>query len=251
MLAGFCDVSRCSLCSSFGDAMITVGFFPERTLVVAAHPDDEALGCGGTMAALVAAGGTVKVAFVADGVGARGGEMAGLNERRGAAYEACARLGAEIVHVGSFPDNRLDTVALLDIVRTVENVISQHRPQLVLTHHPGDLNVDHRRVSAAVLTACRPVVGHPVSTVLSFEVGSSTEWNHPDAQPAFSPDLFVDISSTLEVKLNALRSYGTEMRPWPHPRSLEAVEHLARWRGAIVGANAAEAFKVLRMVVRP
>jgi LmbE family N-acetylglucosaminyl deacetylase len=231
--------------------MIQGSPFPAKALVVAAHPDDEALGCGGTMAALAAAGCAVKVAFVADGVGARGTAMAGLEERRGAAYEACARLGAEIVHVGSFPDNRLDTVALLDIVRMVEGVVAQHRPQLVLTHHPGDLNVDHRQVAAAVLTACRPVAGHPVSTLLSFEVCSSTEWNHPDAQPGFSPDLFVDISATLGAKLDALRSYGAEMRPWPHPRSFEAVEHLARWRGAVVGAQAAEAFKVLRMVVRP
>ena len=231
--------------------MIKGSRLPDKALVVAAHPDDEVLGCGGTMAALAAAGCAVKVAFVADGVGARGTAMQGLDERRGAAYDACRRLGAEIVHVGSFPDNRLDTVALLDIVQMVEGVVAQHSPALVLTHHPGDLNVDHRRVAAAVLTACRPVAGHPVSTILSFEVSSSTEWNHPGAQPAFVPDLFVDISATLDVKLDALRCYGSEMRPSPHPRSFEAVEHLARWRGAVVGAQAAEAFKVLRMVVRP
>lgn len=225
--------------------------YPETALVVAAHPDDEALGCGGTMASLAAVGCAVKVAFIADGVGARGAEMTGLDARRDAARDACGRLGAEIVYMGSFPDNRLDTVALLDVVQVVEALVARYRPQLVMTHHPGDLSIDHRQVAAAVLTACRPVIGHPVSTVLSFEVNSSTEWNHPDAQPGFVPDIFVDIAATLGAKLDALRSYGTEIHPWPHPRSLEAVEHLARWRGAVVGVEAAEAFKVLRMLVRP
>jgi LmbE family N-acetylglucosaminyl deacetylase len=225
--------------------------YPETALVVAAHPDDEVLGCGGTMASLVAVGCAVKVAFIADGVSARSAEMTGLDARRDAAHDACTRLGAEVVHVGSFPDNRLDTVALLDIVQVVEALVARHRPQLVMTHHLGDLNIDHRQVATAVLTACRPVIDHPVLTVLSFEVNSSTEWNHPDAQPGFVPDMFVDITATLGAKLDALRSYSAEMRPWPHPRSFEAVEYLARWRGAVIGAEAAEAFKVLRMVVRP
>jgi LmbE family N-acetylglucosaminyl deacetylase len=187
--------------------MIFGGAHPGTALVVATRPDDEALGCGGTMAALAPAGLVVKVAFLADGF----------------AREACARLSAEIFHLGSFPDNRLDTVALLDIVQVVE---------------------------AAVLTACRPVTCHPVSTILSFEVNSSTEWlRHHDAQPGFAPDLFVDIAATLGAEFDAPRSYGAEMRPWQHPRSFEAVEHLARWR-AVVGLEVVEALKVRHLVVR-
>jgi len=215
-----------------------------------AHPDDEVLGCGGTIAALATAGCEVKVAFVSDGVGSRGSRLNEVGSRRRAANEACRILGGTVVYSGSFPDNRLDTVPLLDVVQVIEGLISEYQPELVFTHHPGDLNVDHRQVAAAVLTACRPLAGHPVRTIASFEVNSSTEWNHPDAQPSFSPDLFVDISSTLTKKIQALGSYSAEMRPSPHPRSFEAVEHLARWRGAIVGVAAAEAFKLLRMIVR-
>ena len=150
--------------------------------------------------------------------------------------------GSKFVHFGEFPDNRMDTVALLDVVRPVEYLIERYRPGTVLTHHAGDLNVDHRIVHRAVATACRPQAGHPVRTLLTFEVPSSTEWQPPGSAPAFVPDWFVDISGALAQKLAALEEYASELRAWPHPRSPRAVEHLARWRGATIGAGAAEAF---------
>lgn len=215
-------------------------------LILAAHPDDEVLGCGGTIAKLVDEGATVNVAFVADGVFSRIGEESAkqqeLTARRTAAQGACAILGVKSVSFGDFPDNRMDTIPLLDITQAVEALIAKHQPEMVFTHHAGDVNIDHRRLHEAVATACRPQQGHPVKTLLCFEVPSSTEWQLPGSAPAFMPNWFVDISTTLDRKLAALEAYADELRAWPHPRSRQGVEHLAHWRGATVGVDAAEAF---------
>lgn len=215
-------------------------------LIIAAHPDDEVLGCGGTIAKLADQGAVIHVAFLADGVFSRvddvGVQQAELAARRAAAQTACDILGVKSIFFGDFPDNRMDTVALLDIIREVEKLIGLRRPDTVFTHHSGDLNVDHRRVHEAVATACRPQHGHPVKALLCFEVPSSTEWQLSDSAPAFMPNWFVDISETLDRKLAALDAYAAELRAWPHPRSRQGVEHLARWRGATAGVEAAEAF---------
>jgi LmbE family N-acetylglucosaminyl deacetylase len=219
-------------------------------LVVAAHPDDEVLGCGGTIAKLTALKAVVNVAFMADGVSSRAAgaslHASELAARRAAADDALRTLGARAVFFGDLPDNRMDTVAMLEITQRVEALLDQYRPDTVFTHHGGDLNVDHRRTCAAVLTACRPLPGQMVRTILSFEVPSSTEWQLPHAATAFLPNWFVDISATLERKVEALARYSAEARAWPHARSLRAVESLARWRGASVGAEAAEAFMLVR-----
>jgi LmbE family N-acetylglucosaminyl deacetylase len=149
---------------------------------------------------------------------------------------------------GDFADNRMDSIPLLEVIKPIETLIDQHRPDMVLTHHSGDLNIDHRRVHQAVTTACRPRHGHPVKTLLFFEVPSSTEWQPPGSGVPFSANWFVDISSSLERKLLALEAYAEEMRDWPHPRSRQGVEHLARWRGATVGVDAAEAFVLGRQL---
>ena len=224
----------------------------DSVLVIAAHPDDEVLGCGGTMAKLAAQGAAVHIAFLSDGVTARAGDKAShgaaLAGRRAAAEKACRLLGASVAHFGDFPDNRMDQVALLDVIQAVERLIERYRPGLVLTHHAADLNVDHRIVHQAVLTACRPQSGNTVRTLLTFEVPSSTEWQSPALVPPFVPDWFVDISATLAQKLAALKEYAGELRAWPHPRSSQAVEHLARWRGATIGVDAAEAFMLGRHI---
>jgi len=218
----------------------------QSILIFAAHPDDEVLGCGGTIAKLADQGAIVHVAFLADGVFSRAGEeeaqQAELTARRMAAQKACNILGVKSVSFGEFPDNRMDTVALLDITKALEELIVVHRPEVVFTHHAGDVNIDHRRIHEAVVTACRPQFGQPVKTILCFEVPSSTEWQLPGSAPGFVPNWFEDISSTIELKLAALDAYAAELRAWPHPRSRQGVEHLARWRGATVGVDAAEAF---------
>jgi N-acetylglucosamine malate deacetylase 1 len=218
----------------------------QSILILAAHPDDEVLGCGGTIAKLTGGGAIVHVAFLADGVFSRAGEQTvqrlELTCRRSAAQKACEILGVKSVSFGDFPDNRMDTTSLLDITKAVEALISKYQPEVVFTHHAGDVNIDHRRLHEAVVTACRPQQGHPVKTLLCFEVPSSTEWQLPGSAPAFAPNWFVDISTTLVCKLAALEAYADELRAWPHPRSRQGVEHLAHWRGATVGVDAAEAF---------
>jgi len=225
----------------------------KRILVVAAHPDDEILGCGGTLAKLVATGGIVHVLFLADGVFSRRVNSCASDDnelivRRAAAQSACAILGIDQVFFGDFPDNRMDTIALLDIIKTIEIEVTEFCPDTIFTHHAGDLNIDHRLVHQAVVTACRPQAGISVKTLLMFEVPSSTEWQLPHSAPIFCPNWFVDISSTLEAKMAALNQYATEMRNWPHPRSMRAVEHLNRWRGATIGVEAAEAFMLGRQL---
>jgi LmbE family N-acetylglucosaminyl deacetylase len=225
---------------------------PRTVLVVAAHADDEALGCGGTIARLARAGSAVHVAFLADGVSSRPDEPArqaeALRSRRAAAEKACGILGVADMTYGVFPDNRMDSVPLLSVVQAIELLLARLRPETVITHHAGDLNVDHRRVHEAVAVACRPLPGASVRTLLAFEVASSTEWQPAGSGPAFAPNWFSDITATLDVKLAALDAYGAELRPWPHARSRAAVEHLARWRGATVGVAAAEAFMLGRHV---
>jgi LmbE family N-acetylglucosaminyl deacetylase len=219
-------------------------------LVVAAHPDDEALGCGGTMARHRAEGDRVSVVFMTDGEGARGDRSAEVVRRREACEAACRRLGATSVTALDLPDNRMDALPLLDVVQKIEPVVAAVRPDVVYTHHAGDLNVDHRIVHEAVLTALRPQPGRPAPTILAFEVASSTEWRTPAAANAFVPNWYVDVSAHLDAKLEALGIYHEEMRDWPHARSIAALEHLARWRGACVGVAAAEAFVLVRHIDR-
>lgn len=233
----------------------TVELNPRSALVVAAHPDDEVLGCGGTIARLTEAGVRVDVAFVADGVTSRTDDRpdekqsaAEIAARGAAAAEACRMLGVSSVSFGNFPDNRLDSVPLLQIAKRIEQLLAEHRPDTLLTHFGGDVNIDHRRVHEAAIVACRPQRGHCVRTLLFFEVPSSTEWQPPGVMPAFAPNWFVDVSASLARKLAALQAYKAELRDWPHPRSPQAVEHLAKWRGASIGVDAAEAFVLGRQL---
>ena len=219
-----------------------------QILIIAAHPDDEVLGCGGTIAKHVQNGDEVHVVILAEGVTSRdkvreresrAGELSQLAQ---VAQEVGRILGVQSVELHDFPDNRMDSVDLLDVVKVVETFIGKYKPDMVYTHHSGDVNIDHRIVHQAVVTACRPLPGQCVKTLLFFEVPSSSEWQTFGSAPAFLPNYFVDISDCLNKKLQALEAYGSEMRPWPHSRSLAAVEHLARWRGATVGVEAAEGF---------
>jgi LmbE family N-acetylglucosaminyl deacetylase len=135
---------------------------------------------------------------------------------------------------------------LLEVVQRIEAVIDEVHPDAVYTQHGGDLNIDHVTLYRATLTATRPVPGHPVRAVYAYEVASSTEWSFARFAPAFRPTTFVDISSTLEVKLTAIEMYEAEVRSFPHPRSREALRAQALHRGSTVGVEAAEAFELVR-----
>jgi N-acetylglucosamine malate deacetylase 1 len=227
----------------------------KTALVVAAHPDDEVLGCGGTIARLTAEGWNVHIHIVAEGSTSRDDVRdiskhgATLSALRAAANEACRILGAASVAFSEMPDNRMDSVALLDIVKLVDSDVQKFAPSLVFTHHAGDVNIDHRIVHDAVIAAARPQPGHCVEQLLFFEVASSTEWRPPASGASFAPDTYFDIEKHLAKKLEALNAYAAEMRPFPHPRSIKAVEAMARWRGASVGRHAAEAFMLGRHII--
>lgn len=218
----------------------------KTVLVVAAHPDDEVLGCGGTIARHAAQGDAVYVIHMTDGVASRNGVSAQeLNDRNHAKALALQILGVKSSHSLDFPDNRMDSVALLDIVQPLEKLISEIRPCTIYTHHRGDLNVDHRLTYQAVMTVCRPQLGSTVREILTFEVMSSTEWAGP-GQGTFEPNTFVDISGHWPKKSQALEAYLLEMRPSPHSRSIEHLDVLARHRGACVGMERAEGFELIR-----
>jgi LmbE family N-acetylglucosaminyl deacetylase len=222
-------------------------------LVVAAHPDDEVLGCGGTMARLSAEKHDVFVAILGEGVTSRKAQRdqadaATVKQLQDRSHEVAAIVGAKDLFMFSLPDNRFDTVPMLDVVKTIEELIARLKPQVVYTQHGGDLNIDHAVTFRATLTATRPIVGSPVSTVYAYEVPSATEWAFQKFSPQFQPNVFVDIGSTLETKVRAMQTYETEARAFPHPRSPEALRAIAlRW-GSVAGLPAAEAFELIRLV---
>jgi LmbE family N-acetylglucosaminyl deacetylase len=226
---------------------------PSSILVVAAHPDDEILGCGGTMARFARDGHEVRIAILAEGMSSRyarreDADPEQLQHLHARAQQAADRVGAKELVLCKLPDNRLDTVPLLDVVKLVEGLVMQFRPEVIYTHHPGDLNVDHGVVHRAVLTATRPVAGQCVKEIYSFEVPSSTEWAFQALQPVFRPNVFVDITDSLETKIEALACYDTEMRKFPHPRSTEALRAIAARWGSVAGLQAAEVFELVRSV---
>jgi LmbE family N-acetylglucosaminyl deacetylase len=223
--------------------------------VVAAHPDDEVLGCGGVIARHSKAGDRVHVLIVAEGATSRGAMLnraetrGALGELARAAASANEILGSASTELLGYPDNRLDSVDLLDVAKSIERFFEQHNPETIYTHFDGDLNRDHQIVSEATQIACRPTPNSNIVELLMFEVVSSTGWR-AGGSAAFCPNYFCDVSATLELKLRALSAYATEMRPWPHARSLGAVDALAKWRGSSVGLLAAEAFILARRINR-
>jgi LmbE family N-acetylglucosaminyl deacetylase len=224
-----------------------------NVLVVAAHPDDEVLGAGATMAAHARAGDRVTVAILGEGITSRHSARADADSRaleglRADALRAGSILGCADVRLFDLPDNRFDSVDLLDVVKVVEGVVHEVEPAIVYTHFRGDLNVDHTVTARAVLTACRPLPGSSVRRILAFEVPSATGWGFPDQ--AFSPTVFVDAQNTLALKLEAMRGYGSEVRPYPHPRAPEALAERAKSWGTQVGLSAAEPFVLLREIIR-
>lgn len=219
-------------------------------LIVAAHPDDEILGCGASAAKLINEGWNGHALILCKGKAARG--IQALQERDALANEtekARKIIGLQNIVVCDFPDNMFDTVPLLHIVREVEKCKKEFRPQLIFTHYAGDLNIDHTVTFRAVLTATRPLLNDPVKEILLFEIPSSTEWSSFQRENIFVPNVFYDISSTLKQKLNAMNAYKSELREYPHPRSLKYLKEHASLLGAKVGLKNAEGFQLLRQLI--
>jgi LmbE family N-acetylglucosaminyl deacetylase len=225
-----------------------------RVLTVAAHPDDEILGCGGAMAAHRLRGDPVSILILGEGLTSRAptrgdANLDALPELQGDARRAAGIVGVDDVTLLDFPDNRFDSVPLLDVVKAVEREKARVKPDVVYVHHWGDLNVDHGVTFNAVMAAFRPLPGERPVAIYAYEVPSSTGWAGPSPASAFVPTHFVDIAATLDRKIAAMEAYASERRAAPHPRSPDALRAWAQHRGSIAGLAAAEAFATVRTVV--
>lgn len=222
-----------------------------KILVVAAHPDDEVLGVGGSIARWVRKGWDVKIAILGEGATSRYNKRKKVNrleDLKRQAIKAAKILGAEEPHFFNLPDNRFDSLDIIDIIKPIEKLINSYHPDIVATHFRGDLNIDHRRTAEAVLVATRPAGGFMPEKVLSFEVPSSTGWNFHNNLNAFNPNIFINISKTLDLKIKAMEAYEDEIRSFPHPRSSESLKARAIYWGSVSGLSAAEPFMLLREI---
>jgi LmbE family N-acetylglucosaminyl deacetylase len=221
--------------------------FRRRVLCVAAHPDDEVLGVGATLARHAQAGGTVAIMIMSEGEDAKVSAMRSP-DRLSSARAASDAIGASELIIKDFPDERLDTVPFIDLIKPIEDVLADFRPQVVYTHHSGDANTDHNMTFKATYAACRPMTrfGASVERFLAFETPSSTDQAPPIVPYIFTPNCFVDVESSWRAKVAALECYPSEMVGGIHPRSMEYIEALARMRGGFAGMRFAEAFVLLR-----
>ena len=218
-----------------------------KTLVVAAHPDDEVLGCGGLIAKLINQGEQVRVVFIAEGTSCRYEALnkkvqEEINFRNQCSIEAMRSLGVSSHNFYNLPCGRLDKEPIIEIAKIIEKEISDYIPTTVLTHSSNDVHNDHKITYRAVVQATRPV-GKIVKNLLSFEILSSTEWNYTEA---FKPNIFVDVTSTINAKINAMHCYSTEQPKYPHPRSDQGIRSLASMRGSQSGVEYAEGFRIIR-----
>ncbi|RCK33583.1 PIG-L deacetylase family protein [Thalassospira xiamenensis] len=220
--------------------------------VIVAHPDDEVLAFGGLMARQSARGDTIHVLIMATGLSSRTDTVQldrdELEKLRADCLSANEILGVKNVQFENFPDNRMDSVALLDVIKPVERFLAETGATQIYTHHLGDLNVDHKAVAMAVATAARTLPGGKFERMCSGEVLSSSEFSFHENR--FMPNSYADISGFVDLKCQAMACYKSEIRSWPHPRSLEAIRAAAALRGSESGFEAAEALNVVRDIYR-
>lgn len=219
----------------------------KKILIIAAHPDDEVLGCFGTVAKLIQEGYEAYTLILGEGKTSRdiNNTQDSLNQLNHEIEKANNIIGIKKVFIENFADNRFDSVDLLDIVKVILKVKEEVHPDIIFTHYEHDLNIDHQITYKAVITATRPMQDECVKELYSFEILSSTEWNYP---LSFSPDTFFDISSTIDLKVQAMQAYDSELCIYPHPRSLEGIELNAKYQGMRVGKKYVEAFKSVRII---
>ncbi len=227
-----------------------------RILMVVAHPDDELLGPGATMNKLITEQAcTIRAVILGEGLTSRS-ETRDLEKwkkdleiHRSNIHAAQKAIGYDSVGIYDFPDNRFDSVALLDIVKVVEKEKKEFNPDIIFTHHGGDVNIDHQRTFEAVITATRPMAHEKVKTIITFETPSGTEWRAASDPKHFIPNLFFEVSAeNVAAKIKGMEAYEFEKRKFPHPRSPEALKILAQRWGIVIGKSFAEAFMLIRSI---
>lgn len=222
----------------------------KKILIIASHPDDEILGCGGTIARHQKSNDNVCIQFLSNGVTSRNTfKKKDVQIRLENAKKACAVLGVKNLKFENYPDNMFDTVALIEIIKSIEKIVFKFKPNIIYTHSKYDLNIDHQITHRAVMTACRPIENKFLEEIYSFEVLSSTEWS-TDKELSFKPNHYVDISKCINLKVRAMKKYADELRIEPHPRSISAIKSLALLRGSACGVKFAEGFMLERRIIK-
>ena len=224
-------------------------------LIVVAHPDDEVLAMGGTICYYKKLKYDIYAMFFSDGISSRKYNSNvrmkfDIKRREEASEKAAKLLGFEWIFKGRFQDNAMDKEPLLKYINVIEKIKKKINPSIVYTHSPTDLNVDHRIISEATLTAFRPQPGETCQEIATFEISSSTDYSHHKLYGSFIPNKFIDINKFIDNKLKALSFYKSELKPYPHSRSLRGIKLLSQYRGVQVGMKNAEAFEVLRKIIK-
>lgn len=218
-------------------------------LIVAAHPDDEIIGCGGTILKLKK-NYNIEAIFMTDGISSRykkNTPRKKIKNRREECLRVFKYLKIKKPTFCNFPDNQMDKVPLIEIVKVLEKKINKFKPNTIMTHFENCLNIDHRLTYQAVITAARPLKNSSVKKILSFEVPSSTDWAL-FSKKNFQPNYFVDISIYIKKKIHALKLYKSELKKYPHSRSIKNIKSLAQIRGTSCGVNYAEGFVMSRYI---
>jgi len=225
--------------------------YNETILIIVSHTDDETLAMGGTIAKHINSGDKVYAISMTDGLSARNNATnSEIRERFNASEKAAEILGFKWIKKGNFPDNQIDSIPLINIIKFIEEVKSQINPSIIYTHSSADLNIDHQLVSKAVLTSFRPQLNETWKEIRLFEIPSSTDYGHRAVTNIFTPNLYINIEETWELKLKALKSYDAEMKVYPNSRSYIGLENLSKYRGNQVGLKFAESFEILRKIIR-
>ncbi len=221
----------------------------KKVLIIVAHPDDETFGCGGLIKKLSLNKNNINVISFTNGVGSRLNQKSlQIEERKKSSKNASKILGFKWLAQYDYSDNELDKASLLEIIKIIEKHKRKFKPNIILTHNFSDLNIDHRKIAEATLTAFRPEPKEKLEQFLTFEVPSATDFRMLKNKKNFLPNYYVDIEKNINSKIKAIKCYKKELKPYPHSRSVIGIKNLNKIRGNQSGLKYAEAFEIIRKI---